>query len=242
MTLTKDSPDRIDTDSAQTCTACGRALPLSNFFPRAFAPDGTVLRYHSHCRDCRSARQAWERERARRTKYLESQGLGLSAFEGRPETPEDQQIPPVPPGPAVRPLPIMPAAYFSQRSKRAPYKRRQLTPEQEAARMKDREKLQQTKAYQTALEASLRRSGLLDGLEHAEEYLASVEDHYAKWGCMHHYLPPRPGASAPRRMPWKICSEPLDVLRQRTADRLAELRAKLEVTPEVELPAPPETD
>lgn len=236
MTLT-NSPDRIDTDSAQTCTACGRALPLSRFIPRAFAPDGTVLRYHSHCRDCRSARQAWDRERKRRTSYLDRHGFGPGAFGGNPETSEDQQLLPAPPGPAMRPLPVMPNAYFAQRGKRGPYRRRQLTPEEEAAKMKADEKLQKTKAYQKALQASLRRTGLLRSIEHAEQYLAYVEDHYAKWGCMHHYLPPRQGSLEPRRMPWRVCTEPLGVLRQRTAERLAELRGKLEVTPEVALPS-----
>ena len=103
--------------------------------------------------------------------------------------------------------------------------------------MKAREKLEKTKAYQKALEASLRRQGLLLTIEHAEQYLAYVEEHDAEYGCPHHHLPGKTDGDPPRRMPWRVCVEPLGVLKQRTAECLAELRGKLEVTPEVTLPS-----
>ena len=133
-------------------------------------------------------------------------------------------------------MPLMPSDYFAQRDKRGPYKKRMLTPEEEAAKMKRQERLERTKAYQKAQKARLRRDSLLFSIEHATSYLAYVREHVRTYGDMHLYAR-HPDTGELRRTPWKVYQGTLQELEAYTAPRVQELRAKLSVTPEVVLPA-----
>ncbi|MBE9064959.1 hypothetical protein [cf. Phormidesmis sp. LEGE 11477] len=133
-------------------------------------------------------------------------------------------------------MPLMPNVYFAQRGKCGPHKKRMLTPEEEAKKMKRQERLERTKAYQKAQKAPLRRDSLLFSIEHTDWYLSYVRDHVREYGDMHLYVRhPKTGES--RRTPWRVYQGTLQGLEAYTAPRLQELRAKLSVTPEVALPA-----
>lgn len=217
----------------KTCLECEESLPEASFSPRGYSPSGEVAKRAPRCKPCTSLIQNWDRERKRRMDWLERSGLGPSAYETQAAQ-VDQKLPPSPKAPKA--MPVMPESYFSQRGKRGPGKKRVLTAAEEAAKMEREERLQKTKAYQDALKARLKRDSLLLSIRHAEWYLSYVEEHVSKHGCYHHCLP-CPETGEPRRLPWRVCTEPLEVLRPRTAERLEKLKEELEVTPEVDLPS-----
>lgn len=218
--------------NAKRCIECSKALPVSDFSPRGYSPDGEVSKRAPRCKPCMCVVQNWERERLRRIAWLERRGLGPSGGDHAPA--EDQQLPKEPL--KARPMPLMPTGYFAQRGKRGPYKKRMLTPEEEAAKMKRQERLERTKAYQKAQQARRRREGLLFSIEQNASYLAYVRDHVREHGDMHLYVQD-PDTGELRRTPWKVYQGTLQELEAYTAPRLQELRAKLSVTPEVTLPA-----
>lgn len=90
-----------------TCPKCRRVTPEDALSPHGEPPFEPVV----CCPHCHALRDAWDRERVKRTAWLEREGFGPAAFEGTQFAADDQRFPRKPKGP-LREMPVVPSSYF----------------------------------------------------------------------------------------------------------------------------------
>lgn len=124
--------------------------------------------------------------------------MGTGAYEDHPDAAADQRLPEVAPGPAQKPMPVMPEAYFSAEAKSVRRARRVLTPEEEAKRVKANEKRRATAVNQQALNARLKRDGVEMDIAWLKDRIALLENALATNGDF--VIRMKDG----RKTPWKL--------------------------------------